>query len=52
MDAKHYGDVDGMDEDDGDAAVDDDDRCLGLNTRSRMKMYPSWRVPLPDPFRR
>ena len=42
MDEEHYGDVDGIDGDDGDAAVDDDDRCLGLHTRRRMKMDPSW----------
>ena len=42
MDAKHYGDVDGMDEDGADAEVDDDDRCLGLHTRRRLKMDPSW----------
>ena len=45
MDAKHYGDVDGMDEDDGDAAVDDDDRCLRLHDRRRVKMDPSLASP-------
>ena len=40
MDAKHYGDVDGMDGDDGDAAVADEDRCLSLLDLRRMKMDP------------
>ena len=38
MDAKHYGDVDGMDGDGGDAAVADEDRCLSLPDLHRMKM--------------
>ena len=38
MDAKHYGDVDGMDGDGGDAAVADEDRCLSLPDLRRMKM--------------
>ena len=42
MDAKNYGDVDGMVEDGSDEAVDDDDRCLGLHNRRRVKMDPSW----------
>ena len=40
MDAKHYGDVDGMDGDGGDEVVVDEDRCLGLPDLSRMKMDP------------
>ena len=31
-----------MDGDDGDAAVDDGDRCLGLPDLSRVKMDPRW----------
>ena len=31
-----------MDEDGGDAAVDDGDRCLGLHDRRRLKMDPRW----------
>ena len=31
-----------MDGDDGDAAVVDEDRCLGLPDLSRMKMEPWW----------
>ena len=42
MDAKHYGDVDGMDGDGGDAAVADEDRCLSLPNLRRMKMDPRW----------
>ena len=42
MDAKHYGDVDGMDGDGGDAAVADEDRCLSLPDLCRMKMDPWW----------
>ena len=42
MDVKHYGDVDGMDGDGGDAVVVDEDRCLGLPDLSRMKMDPRW----------
>ena len=38
MDAKHYGDVDGMDGDGGDAAVADEDRCLSLPDLRRTKM--------------
>ena len=33
-------DVDGMDGDDGDAAVDDGDWCLSLQNRCRLKMDP------------
>lgn len=33
-------DVDGMDGDGGDAAVDDEDRCLGLLDLCRAKMDP------------
>ena len=40
MDVKHYGDVDGMDRDDGNAAVDDDDWCLSLQDRRRLNMDP------------
>ena len=40
MDAKHYGDVDGMDGDGGDAAVADGDRCLSLPDLHRVKMDP------------
>ena len=42
MDVKHYGDVDGMDEDGGDAVVADEDRCLSLPDLHRMKMDPRW----------
>ena len=42
MDVKHYGDVDGIDEDGGDAAVADEDRCLSLPNLRRMKMDPRW----------
>ena len=40
MNAKHYGDVDGMDGDGGDAAVADEDRCLSLPDLRRKKMDP------------
>ena len=51
MDAKHYGDVNGMDGDGGDAAVVDEDRCLGLLDLSRMKMDPPVdEFPLQIPF--
>ena len=40
MDAKHYGDVDGMDGDGGDAAVADEDQCLSLPDLRRTKMDP------------
>ena len=42
MDVKHYGDVDGMDGDGGDAAVADEDRCLSLPDLRRTKMDPRW----------
>jgi len=35
-------DVDGMDGDGGDAAVDDEDRCLSLPDPRRAKMDPWW----------
>ena len=38
MDAKHYGDVEGMDGDGGDTAVADEDRCLSLPDLRRTKM--------------
>ena len=37
---KHYGDVDEMNGDGGDAAVADEDRFLSLLDLRRMKMYP------------
>ena len=42
MNVRNYGDVDGIDEDDGDAAVDDGDQCLSLQDRRRMKMDLWW----------
>ena len=42
MDVKHYGDVDGMDGDGGDAAVADEDQCLSLPDLRRMKMDLWW----------
>ena len=35
-------DVDGMDGDDGDVAIDDEDRCLSLPDLRRVKMDPRW----------
>ena len=40
MDVKHYGDVDEMVGDGGDAAVADEDRCLSLPDLRRVKMDP------------
>ena len=45
MDAKHYGDVDGMDGDGGDAAVADEDRCLSLLDLEQDKSSPSKSLP-------
>ena len=45
-------DVDGMDGDGGDAAVDKKDRCPSLPDLCRVKMDPGGRVPPPDAFRR
>ena len=44
MDVKHYGDVDGMDGDGGDATVVGEDRCLGLPDLRRLKMDPRWMI--------
>ena len=41
-------DVDGMDGDGGDAAVDDEDRCLSLSDLRRAEMDPLW---MSSPFR-
>ena len=52
MDAKHYGYVDGMDGDGGDAAVADEDRCLSLQDLRRTKMdLPVDEFPLQIPSR-
>ena len=42
-------DVDGMDGDGGDVAVDDEDRCLGLPDLCRVKMDPLGKFPLQMP---
>ena len=49
MDEEHYGDVDGMDGDDGDEEVADEDRCLSLPDMRRMKMDPQNEFPLQFP---
>ena len=40
MGAKYYGDVDGIDGDDGDEAVADEDRCFSLPDLRRVNMDP------------
>ena len=50
MDEEHYGDVDGIDEDDGDAAVDMVIDALASKIDVGWSWIPFRRVPPPDPF--